>query len=494
MHDVIHSFGRRAAWALAIALAFATGFAPAAAAADATTGGVRVTLERPPSVSLLPTASGRSWATVAATAGCSGDYHRIIPVAAKTQGVGTSVWRFRLGLFADKAASVDIAALVKNQANPNPEVVNVQVPANEEVVLDNVLGTLFNTANAGLGLRYCSGFPLAEGTFYNQGGAPGVVYGATVPAHDARQATRSFRPAIFHNLSYTPSAVQGRRINIGATSNSDHDVDMRIDLYDGATLLGTINHTLLPYEHRQFTNVHQMVGAPAVASGHAVVRMLTDPAEVYTYALQVENKSGDLVYQAANLAPPPYGPLVPIFEGTWSGTWENQTFASSGTVTWTIDILDNAGAAAVVEPPLAAEALVTAGPPGLLGAASASEALLGDWAPSPAACFATLLMDVNGNVFGGSDPAAQLLYGYKVLGGVLFYGTVPVYGHYRVLINDAGRFNGTLTKIPNPSIAFVSLWGRIAYESIAYDMKIGFGGLNYALAVALLYRPIVQAL
>ena len=103
-------------------------------------------------------------------------------------------------------------------------------------------------------------------------------------------------------------------------------------------------------------------------------------------------------------------------------------------------------------------------------------------------------MDVNGNVFGGSDPAAQLLYGYKVLGGVLFYGTVPVYGHYRVLINDAGRFNGTLTKIPNPSIAFVSLWGRIAYESIAYDMKIGFGGLNYALAVALLYRPIVQAL
>jgi hypothetical protein len=462
---------------------------PAVAGKDGTAAsGLGVSLGNVEPRLRIPTTSGRAHATVAATAGCSGDYHRIVPVAAKTQGVGTSVWRFRLGLFADKAASVDIAALVKNQANPNPAVVNVQVPAGEEVVLDNVLGTLFNTANAGLGLRYCSGFPLAEGYFYNQGGTPGVVYGATVPAHDERQATRSFRPAIFHNLSYTPSAVQDRRVNIGATSNSDHNVDMRIDLYDGATLLGTINHTLLPFEHRQFTNVHQMVGAPAVASGHAVVRMLTDPAEVYTYALQVENKSGDLVYQPANLAPPPFGPLVPIFEGTWTGTWNNDTFASSGSVTWTIDILDDAGAAAVVEPPPPIVALATGGPPGLLGAASATEAMLGDWTPAAAACFVTLLMNYNGSVFGGADPAAQLLYGYKVLGGLLFYGTVPVFGHYNLFVNEKGRISGVFTKIPNPSIAFVSLWGALAYSQIALDMKIGFGGTSYAMARNLLYR------
>jgi len=449
-----------------------------------------VTLERTTASLRIPTKSGRSYATVAAAAGCSGEYHRILPVAAKTQGVGTSQWRFALGLYADSAASVDIAALAKNQANPNPPVVNVQVPANEEVILENLLGTLFNLANAGIGLRFCSGLPLAEGYFYNEGTTPGFTFGATVLALDERHATRAIRPAIFHNLSYTPSAVKGKRINIGATSNSDHDVDMAIDLYDGTTLLGTINHTLLPYEHRQFTNVHLMIGAPAVASGHAVVRLLTDDSEVYTYALQVENKSGDLVYQAANLAPPPYGPLADIFEGTWSGTWENQTFGSSGTVTWDIDILEDAGLGGTTPAPPLAAGLA---PPGLLGADNVSEALLGGWSPAAAACFAILTMNYNGNVFGGPDPAAQLLYGYKVLGGLLFYGTVPVFGHYNIFINEAGRIRGTLTKIPNPSISFVSLWGYIAYQQMLLNMKICFcGGTTCALALNTLNPPQAQ--
>jgi hypothetical protein len=422
----------------------------------------------------IPTESGDAQATLAFAAGCSGKYHQIFPLAAKVQGVGTSVWQFNVGFYAKQAASVDIALLVKNQANPSPEVVNVQIPAGEEVLLSNVLGTLFNTANAGLGLRYCSGYPLAEGYFYNVGGAPGFVYGTAVPALDPGDATSPIRPAYFHRLEYTPSAVQGQRINIGATSNSSFNVPIAIDLFNGPTLLGTINHTLLPYEHRQFTNVHQMIGAGAVTSGHAVVRTLADEAEIYAYALQVQNKSGDLVYQAASLAAPLYDPLATVFEGTWAGTWNNLTFASSGSISLDLQINEAAGApsAPVVSPP----------PQVAAGAGGPGAADVGALAANPGPLVATLVMDLGGNVFGGANPPARTLNGYWTESGMRFLGDVATYGHYDIFIQFNGVLFGTLTNIPAAGIASVVMAGKIDQGRLDLAQTIYFDDKSSASA------------
>ena len=459
--------------------------APADEDAIAPASASRLASAPPGGVTLVATRSGRSQATLGAAAGCSGEYSRIVPVAAKVQGVGSSLWRFDLGLFADSAASVDIAALAKNQANTNPQVVNVQVPANEEVMLQNVLGTLFNISNAGLGVRFCSGFPLVEGYFYNQGGAPGVVYGTAVPALDARHATRPFRPAYFHNLSYTPSAVQGRRVNIGATSNSNFNVVMAIDLYDGTTPLGTINHTLLPYEHRQFTNVHQMVGSPAVASGHAVVRLLTADAEVYSYALQVQNKSGDLVYQAANLAPPPVGPIADIFEGTWTGTWNNLTFGSSGPASWTIDINESMTPAPAIGEAALRELLdPQARALRRIAATGIKESLLGTPLPDEAG---TIDISYGGNVW-GAGPLTDRLVGRKFTGGLLFMGDGPKIGHYDLTLNETGAVYGWFSRVPNPAIRSYKTWGTLTDRAVNLDARIDLG-TTVAIATNYLTAP-----
>jgi hypothetical protein len=432
----------------------------------------------PVDVLAIPTESGDAVATLSFAPGCGGKYHQVFPLAAKVQGVGTSQWQFNVGFYAKQAASVDIALLVKNQANPSPEVVNVQIPAGEEVLLSNVLGTLFNSANAGLGLRYCSGYPLAEGYFYNVGGAPGFVYGTAVPALDPGDATTPIRPAYFHRLEYTPSAVQGQRINIGATSNSSFNVPIAIDLFDGPTLLGTINHTLLPYEHRQFTNVHQMIGAGAVTSGHAVVRTLADEAEIYAYALQVQNKSGDLVYQAASLAAPLYDPLATVFEGSWTGTWNNLTFASSGSISLDLQINEAAGApsAPVVSPPPQAAEGAGAAPPAGVGEGGVSALA------NPGPQVATLVMDLGGNVFGGANPPARTLNGYWTESGMRFLGDVATYGHYDIFIQFNGVLFGSLTNVPAAGIASVVMAGKIDQGRLDLTQTINFDNKSTASA------------
>jgi len=429
----------------------------------------------------IPTSSGNAEATLSFVAGCGGRYHQILPLAAKTQGVGTSFWQFDIGLYAKQASSVDIALLKKNQANTAPEVVNVQVPAGEEVILQNVLGTLFNTANAGIGLRYCSGFPLAEGYFYNVGGATDFVYGAAVPALGPEDATTPIRPATFHRLEYTPSAVKGQRINIGATSNSNFNVPIAIDLFDGPTLLGTINHTLLPFEHRQFTNVHLMIGAGAVSSGHATVRTLVDEAEVYAYALQVQNKSGDLVYQAATLAPPTYADMATIFEGTWTGTWNNQTFFSSGPVNLTISIDEGAGAPL---PATLAAFHPTAGEDAPASSTDAGGGTIdvGALAGNPGPQIASMVMDLGGNVFGGSNPPARTLLGYWTISGVRFVGDVATYGHYDIYVLYNGTLFGTLTNVPAGGIASVVISGKVDQERLDLSQTINFDNKTAALA------------
>ncbi len=446
---------------------------------------VRSSLDRPAPVTFIPTRDGRSYATLAVTAGCSGPFNRIIPVAANTVGVGTSRWKTNIGLYADAAASVDIAVLPKNQANPNPATVNVQVPANEEVILENVLGSLFQAANAGLGIRFCSGFPLVESYFYNTGGAPGIVYGATVPALDETQATRPWRPAYFHNLSFTPSAIKGTRVNIGATSNSNFNVDMVIDIYDGPTLLGHIDHTLLPYEHRQYTNVHQIIGAPAVVSGHAVVRVLTDNAEVYSFAQQVQNKSGDLVYEQANLAPAPVGPIADIFDGTWTGTWHNLTFGSSGSVSWTITINRDATESAPSALALAGAAAQRM-PPGVLGAGGVKDALLGIVLPPDR--FASINMSFGGNVFGGG-PKTGNLFGRKSRGAIWFNGDDTSLGHYDFWAGPTGYLGGTLTNIPSTNVRYYRLMGEISNKQIRWDNVIGLQPSGEATGNATLTAP-----
>jgi hypothetical protein len=380
-------------------------------------------------------APGAGQSVVASEATCAGPYDRIVAAAANTTGVNSTKWLSDVDLLnlAAGPATVDIARLKANQANSTPLVASVQLPAGETVRLANVLGTLLPAGNAGLGVRFCNGEAFVNSRFYNTGSANGNVYGMYVPAMALREAVTPCRPGVFHHLSYSPSATVGQRINIGATNATDLPTDWAIRLYgDAGTLIGEQVATLAPYEHRQYTNIHKLLGTPAVTNGWATVEVTTPGAAIHPYAMRIENVGGDPIYMPAELEDASRSVAVAqAFAGPWQGGWRNTTFAT-------------------------------------LGAASLSLAFD---LPNQAV---TGTLDLDGAVFGGGDPPAQVLGGKLTPRGAVLSGASPALGTYLVEIDGLCRITGQLTGLPSPDIAAVEFSGTATPAEISLAYTVTF--------------------
>jgi hypothetical protein len=92
---------------------------------------------------------------------------------------------------------------------------------------------------------------------------------------------------------------------------------------------------------------------------------------------------------------------VPGAAGNWSGSWHNTTFSSTGTATMVVTV-DDAGK-------------------------TISNSL-----------------DLNGNVFGGADPAAQTVSGTYTDSLITLDSTTALFGHVTLTIDNMGKITGTL--------------------------------------------------
>jgi hypothetical protein len=371
----------------------------------------------------------------AAAAGCSGPYNRIIAAAANTTGVNSTKWLSDVDLLnlGGTAATADIALLKANQANLDPLVTSVEVAPGRTVRISNILGTVLPAGNAGLGVRYCSGEVLANSRFYNTGSASGAVYGMYVPSMSPADGVTPCRPGVFHHLSYSPDPAAGQRVNLGATNAGGIPTTWVIRLYgDGGALIATKTSTLAPFEHRQFTNIHKLLGTPAVASGWASVEVTTPGGLIHPYAMRIENVGGDPIYMPPDLeSASTTAAVAQSFAGAWHGTWSNTTFGTSGAVTLS----------------------------------------LGFDLPNQRA---TGTLDLDGSVFGLGDPPAETITGTLTPQGIVFAGTSIALGTYRLEINSACSFTGTLTGLPSVDLYSVELAGTVTASEISIAYTIYF--------------------
>jgi hypothetical protein len=237
-------------------------------------------------------------AAVAASA-----YDSYVPAAANTRGANNTRWLSDVDLLNAGAedAIVEIACLVKNQANPNPAREQLTVPAGKTLRIANILGTSFQASNAALAIRNLAGRVSANSRFYNTASKCGGTYGMCVRAEGPEDAIVPGQVAYFNLLSYSPDAARGFRVNIGFVNDSATATDVEIGLFgDGGELLKTVPWKLLPYEHRQFTRIHHdpAPATAAVAHGYATVRVTSASGRVHAYAMLIDNASGDPIYMA----------------------------------------------------------------------------------------------------------------------------------------------------------------------------------------------------
>ncbi len=224
----------------------------------------------------------------------------MIPAAANTDGVGSSRWQTDLDLLNTGAAEavVELSLLRANQANPTPSTREVSVPAGGTTRLANVLGSLFSAGNAALGVKFTSGSADVNARFYNTASACGGTYGMMLPASAASAAVFDGSPVYFHLLTSSADPAVGFRVNVGFANATAVETVMAVELYAGnGALLKTVSQTLEAYEHRQITTIYRQPPAtPSVAAGYAVVTSTTQGSMVYTYAMVIDNVSGDPIY------------------------------------------------------------------------------------------------------------------------------------------------------------------------------------------------------
>ena len=117
--------------------------------------------------------------------------------------------------------------------------------------------------------------------------------------------------------------------------------------------------------------------------------------------------------------------------GAWTGTWKNTTFSTQGAETMNVTV-------------------------------------------DTVAQTMNIVLDLNGSVFGGSDPAAETFSTTYTLTGATFTKTSPVFGNITLTITPAGTLTGSATNVPGVGISRVDFSGTITPALITVNYTITF--------------------
>jgi len=224
-----------------------------------------------------------------------------LSAAANTPGNNATQWQTDVDLFNPGAgtAMVRLSLLKANQANEAPLTADFEVPPGQTLRLDNLLGSVFSAGNAAIGVEMLSGWADVSSRFYNTASACGGTYGMVVPGETDALAISPGQVGYFHHLSFSRDGSVGFRVNIGFMNDTAQATDVVVHLYGaGGELLKTVEYTLQPFEHHQFTRIHRDPPpvTDSVAHGHAAVTVTTPGGRVHAYAMLIDNVSGDPVF------------------------------------------------------------------------------------------------------------------------------------------------------------------------------------------------------
>ena len=117
--------------------------------------------------------------------------------------------------------------------------------------------------------------------------------------------------------------------------------------------------------------------------------------------------------------------------GNWAGQWNNTTFGSSGSMTMTLAV-------------------------------------------DTIAQTTTMTLDLNGSVFGASDPAAETTTGSYTTAGATLTKTSAVFGNVTFDITSTGQITGNGTSVPSATISRIDFTGTAGVSTIALNYTVTF--------------------
>ena len=357
----------------------------------------------------------------------------VVPAGARGAGAGSSVWQMDLYLLnpGSTPATVMVYWLERDQDNSAAAPFTVTVPAGREVVLADVIMNRVGLSSAGGAFRIVSDEPIvANSRIYNLQGAATFGQGFAGLAADAKASAGGSSTAWIAGLQQGPGS-RSNLFAVGGAAGAEITVTGRSPA--GAEL-GSDSFSLPPWG-AFYTALQPIVGG---TPGDVVLRVEVTAGAAWFAGSRIDASTGDPFTLAAALVAgggPGFDPTA--YAGTWLGQWHNTTFGSSGDASATITV-------------------------------------------DTGAMTFTMVSDLDGLVFGSSDPPPETYTGSYDADGVDLTATSQTFGTTHITVTPDGHISGMSSDIPNPGIDTVSYTGTITPTTYSVAYTIQFTGAGSA--------------
>jgi hypothetical protein len=284
-----------------------------------------------------------------------------IPAAAHASGALNTNWRTDVQLHnpGTVQARVNVAMLVRDQANPSPQTRTFTINAGTSVRLQDILASSFSfDGAAALRISILQGDVIATSRTYNL--TSGGTYGQFAATIHGSQAFATGERALLMQLTHNNSTTSGFRTNVGMVNLSDQTINLDLDLRSAAgTSYGTRSYPLRPYEFIQKDKIFKSVTSGDVNDGYIVMTSQSAGARFLAYATVIDNQTGDTVFIPAIsvlAAEPAAASFIPAAEAAFSamGLFGQGTLPNLETIVGTVQSVGMPGiiaAAAALLPP-----------------------------------------------------------------------------------------------------------------------------------------------
>jgi len=274
----------------------------------------------------------------------------VIPAAIHGNGAHNSLWRMDLILANTRPqdATVMVFWLPRDSDNSAATPVILTLPAGQTVTYDDVVQSLLGMTSGTGAIRIISNVAVAANSrVYNL--KDGVSVGQGFPGLPPEAMVIEGRSTTIPGLRENSA----NRANLFATAGPAGAEFTITILSPDASTLGSASFTLAPWSAFYVPVSNIVSGKP----GDVRARILVTRGAAWFAGARVENASGD-PFTVSAVYPPPF--LATDFAGNYAGSWYNTTFRSAGAIQFSVTVDEAAGTLQVT-------------------------------------------LDVDGNVFGGSD-------------------------------------------------------------------------------------------
>lgn len=352
-------------------------------------------------------------------------YETVVPAAVRGAGSGGSVWQLDLYIsnLGDSEANISVHWLERNSDNTSAIPVSLSIEAGKTVVLEDALMSLFSMPSAAGAIRFVSTEPIGVNSYiYNLDG--GVRFGQGFEGIPVSHAANSLTEVVIPGVR-EDGANRSNLFGVAGPAGASVRVIVR---RLGGAVVGQKSVNLASFS-AWYQSIASMVGG---ATGDMVATVEVISGSAWFSGSRVDSRSGDPFTAGAVTGSSGDFTIVDMV-GTYDGSWDNFTFGSTGPATTAITI--NQGARTV-----------------------------------------SMTIDLDGNVFGGSNPPPETITGPYGTHGFSVSGSSAIFGDMTLEVDTLGRLEGVGLNVPNAGIDRVYFSGTASPDTIAMDYLIIFAG------------------